>query len=105
MLWCTMQMSDGKNQPIIAVFRVDNSMRNSRQPASADVLRHRMPGFRVLLDQVEYPYRFEHEGIAQVRRQRFVPIDGFVQFGLGDGQKAYRHLALYLARTSDSGTA
>jgi hypothetical protein len=24
---------------------------------------------------------------------------------LGDGQKAYRHLALYLARTSDSGTA
>lgn len=98
--WFTMSMCNSKNQDLAFVFRVDQAVRKTAQPAAAHLIVQWMPGVGEPSDQVDRCHSFQQKGVSQAWRDAVVVGDGLVQLLLSDLKEPDVHATLYFASTS-----
>ena len=94
-----MQVRDRQHQDVAVVEGMDQSVREPAEAAAANAFAERMPRVRKARDAVRSGQHLDQKCIAQAGRLRSVPVDGLIEFNLGNLKKADRH-GRYLATMS-----
>ena len=97
-----MKVRDREDDEIAVFDGVDQTIWEPVEAAAAEVIVERMPRLRQTCGPIRGSQHLDKKRIAQTRRLRVVPLDGFVEFGLGNLKKPDRHgryLAIIVARS------
>ena len=94
-----MQVRDCQHQYVAIVDGVDQGVRKPAEAAAAKPFGQRMPRLGKSSDAVCSGQHLNQKRIAQAGCLCCVPVDGLIEFGLGNVKKPDRH-GRYLATTS-----
>src|SRR5712691_1222108 len=98
-IWPAMQVRDRQHQDVAVVGGVDQSVGEPTEAAAANAFAQRVPRPRKARDAIRSGQHLNQKRIAQARRLRSVPVDGLIEFDLGNFKKPDRH-GRYLATMS-----
>lgn len=87
-----MKVSDGEDDDVVIVHRIDEPVRKSCQPATAQALLQQMPCIGITRDPAGRSQDFDEKCIAEARCLRLIPVDRVVEFGFGNIEKPDRHV-------------